>query len=206
MCWPEELTTDNIVQAERSNYYDLGVEQVLSKAFMVGVAITSSRAVSSTRVSSVPRTGVPKSWWMAQARQRQIPFRKFGRRVRFDPKEVLIAPAFRARKPLKTDSAGKCTRWWVIHYNPIKHKQEWITVRGSLKDAEEIERKALEKLGRGTFIARTERMTLSAVVTAFLQECKARNRRTSTMLNYQSVFNNYVLERFGFREVGTLQK
>ena len=97
MCWPEELTTDNIVQAERSNYYDLGVEQVLSKAFMVGVAITSSRAVSSTRVSSVPRTGVPKSWWMAQARNRSIPFRKIGRRVRFDPREVLNSGVFQRR-------------------------------------------------------------------------------------------------------------
>ena len=32
-----ELTTGDIVQAERSNYYDLGLEQVLSKALTVGV-------------------------------------------------------------------------------------------------------------------------------------------------------------------------
>jgi outer membrane receptor for ferrienterochelin and colicins len=32
-----EVTTGDIVQAERSNYYDLGIEQVLSKAFTVGV-------------------------------------------------------------------------------------------------------------------------------------------------------------------------
>jgi len=35
------------------------------------------------------RTGVPATWWMAQARQQRIPFRKIGRRVRFDPNEVL---------------------------------------------------------------------------------------------------------------------
>jgi hypothetical protein len=43
------------------------------------------------------RTGVPKSWWMAQARNRRIPFRKIGRRVRFDPKEVLESTTFRRR-------------------------------------------------------------------------------------------------------------
>jgi hypothetical protein len=43
------------------------------------------------------RTGVPKSWWMAQARSRRIPFRKIGRRVRFDPKEVLDSSAFKRR-------------------------------------------------------------------------------------------------------------
>jgi hypothetical protein len=43
------------------------------------------------------RTGVPKSWWMAQARERRIPFRKYGRRVRFDPKEVLSSPAYQRR-------------------------------------------------------------------------------------------------------------
>lgn len=42
------------------------------------------------------RTGVPKSWWMAQARGKRIPFRKIGRRVRFDPKEVMSSPVFRS--------------------------------------------------------------------------------------------------------------
>src|SRR4029077_17323919 len=43
------------------------------------------------------RTGVPKSWWMAQARNRSIPFRKIGRRVRFDPREVLNSGVFQRR-------------------------------------------------------------------------------------------------------------
>jgi hypothetical protein len=44
------------------------------------------------------RTGVPASWWMAQARERRIPFRKIGRRVRFQPQEVLNSDAFRRRE------------------------------------------------------------------------------------------------------------
>ena len=49
-------------------------------------------------------------------------------------------------------------------------------------------------------------MAIDAVATSFIDECKARNRRTSTLLNYKSVFNGYILPRFGPREVGTLQK
>lgn len=43
------------------------------------------------------RTGVPASWWMAQARCGRIPFRKIGRRVRFDAHEVLNSSAFLRR-------------------------------------------------------------------------------------------------------------
>lgn len=43
------------------------------------------------------RTGVPASWWMAQARKGCIPFRKIGRRVRFDAHEVMNSSAFVAR-------------------------------------------------------------------------------------------------------------
>jgi hypothetical protein len=43
------------------------------------------------------RTGVPASWWMAQARCGRIPFRKIGRRVRFDAREVLNSSAFLRR-------------------------------------------------------------------------------------------------------------
>lgn len=110
------------------------------------------------------------------------------------------------RKPLKIDPPGKCSRWWVVLYNPVKHRQEWVTVRGTRRDAEGVESKFKEKLARGTFVARSERMTLDAVVDAFLKECKARNRRTSTLLNYRSIFNGYVLPQFGCREVGTLTK
>jgi integrase len=110
------------------------------------------------------------------------------------------------RKPLKADTPGKCSRWWVVLYNPTRHRQEWVTVRGTRRDAEGIESQFKEKLARGTFVARSERMALDAVVAAFMKECKARNRRTSTLLNYGSVFNGYVLPQFGFREVSTLTK
>jgi hypothetical protein len=45
------------------------------------------------------RTGVPASWWMARAREGRIPFRKIGRRVRFDAHEVLNSSAFLRRAP-----------------------------------------------------------------------------------------------------------
>jgi hypothetical protein len=50
------------------------------------------------------RTGVPKSWWMAQARERRIPFRKIGRRVRFQPQEVLTSEVFRRKAVTSTKS------------------------------------------------------------------------------------------------------
>lgn len=44
------------------------------------------------------RTGVPASWWMAQARKGCIPFRKIGRRVRFDAREVIHSEVFLGRQ------------------------------------------------------------------------------------------------------------
>jgi hypothetical protein len=43
------------------------------------------------------RTGVPASWWMTQARERRIPFHKFGRYVRFNLAEVSACDAYRRR-------------------------------------------------------------------------------------------------------------
>jgi len=51
------------------------------------------------------------------------------------------------KAPLKTDAAGKCTRWRVILYNPAKHKQEWHTVNGTRRDAEAYERGAEDPTG-----------------------------------------------------------
>jgi hypothetical protein len=42
-------------------------------------------------------TGVPASWFAAQARERRIPFRKIGRYVRFDVAEVLASEALQRR-------------------------------------------------------------------------------------------------------------
>jgi hypothetical protein len=55
----------------------------------------TTRVVSAEELQST--TGVPASWWMTAARERRIPFRKFGRRVRFNPDEVLCSEAFRRR-------------------------------------------------------------------------------------------------------------
>lgn len=56
------------------------------------------------------RSGVPASWWMSRARQRRVPFRKIGRRVRFDPAEALGCEAF-ARKAIPASSAGYENRY-----------------------------------------------------------------------------------------------
>ena len=49
------------------------------------------------------RTGIPASWWMTQARERRVPFRKFGRYVRFDLAEVMACDAYKRRA---IDSTG----------------------------------------------------------------------------------------------------
>ena len=43
------------------------------------------------------RTRVPAGWWMTQARERRIPFQKFGRYVRFNLAEVLACDAYKRR-------------------------------------------------------------------------------------------------------------
>jgi hypothetical protein len=43
------------------------------------------------------RTGIPASWWMTQARERRVPFRKMGRYVRFDVAEVMACDAYKCR-------------------------------------------------------------------------------------------------------------
>ena len=43
-------------------------------------------------------TTVPASWWMSQARERRIPFRKIGRRVRFTLEDVLSCEALKRRE------------------------------------------------------------------------------------------------------------
>lgn len=43
------------------------------------------------------RTGVPASWFATQARERRIPFHKFGRYVRFSFEEIMACDAFKRR-------------------------------------------------------------------------------------------------------------
>ncbi len=45
------------------------------------------------------------------------------------------------RSPLKSDSPGKCARWHVVVYNRETKRRDWHTVRGTLRDAQALERK-----------------------------------------------------------------
>jgi integrase len=110
------------------------------------------------------------------------------------------------RAPLKADPPGKCSRWRVVIYNRYTHKHEWHSVAGTKADAESFERKLQTKLGARTYVPKVERMTLEQVAAAFTRECRARNRRASTILNYKSILDRHVLPEFGPREVGMLQK
>lgn len=110
------------------------------------------------------------------------------------------------RAPLKTDAASKCSRWRVILYNPATHKQEWHTVSGNRRDAEAFERQQKNRLASGVYIAKTDRRTFAEVVEMFLKERAARDRRTSTLVCYQTVFKCHLLPDFGPREVGTIRR
>lgn len=111
-----------------------------------------------------------------------------------------------ARTPLKTDAAGKCTRWRVILYNPATHKQEWHTVNGTRKEAQAFERQQKSRLASGVYIAKTDRRTFAEIAKMFLKERAARDRRTATIICYETVFKCHLLPAFGPREVGTIRR
>jgi len=110
------------------------------------------------------------------------------------------------KAPLKSDAAGKSTRWRVILYNPATHKQEWHTVNGTRREAEAFERQQKTRLASGVYIAKAERRTFAQVVEAFLRERRARNPRASTIVCYERVLKRHVLPEFGPREVGTIRR
>lgn len=110
------------------------------------------------------------------------------------------------RAPLKTDAAGKCTRWRVILYNPHTHKQEWHTIAGTRREAEKFERAQKTRQASGVYIAKAERRTFAEVAAMFLKEREARARRTSTLACYRSALDCHLLPAFGVREVGTIRR
>jgi integrase len=110
------------------------------------------------------------------------------------------------KAPLKTDAASKCSRWRVILYNPATHKQEWHTVNGTRREAEAFERQQKTRLASGVYIAKTDRRTFAEVVAMFLKERAARDRRTATIVCYETVFKCHLLPEFGPREVGTIRR
>jgi integrase len=109
------------------------------------------------------------------------------------------------RAPLKSDATGKCSRWRVILYNPAKHKQEWHTIAGTLKQAKTFERAQQRRIGSRIYIPKAERRTFAEVATMFLKEREARNRRAGTLDIYESVLRLHLLTEFGLREVGVIQ-
>ena len=110
------------------------------------------------------------------------------------------------KSPLATDPASKCSRWRVILYNSATHKQEWHTVSGTRRDAEAFERQQKTRLASGVYIAKAERRTFAEVATMFLKERRARSRRTSTLVCYQTVLKCHLLPEFGVREVGAIRR
>jgi integrase len=113
------------------------------------------------------------------------------------------------KAPLKTDTAGKCTRWRVILYNPTTHKQEWHTIEGTKRNAETFERDQKQKLGKGTYVSKRERHTVAEAIKAFMAEQELRGNRTSTLLSYRTVFDKHIAPETGAslasRELGTLR-
>ncbi|GFE82532.1 hypothetical protein GCM10011487_45320 [Steroidobacter agaridevorans] len=53
------------------------------------------------------RTGIPASWWMTQARERRVPFRKMGRYVRFELSEIMECDAYRRRALGNSDEISR---------------------------------------------------------------------------------------------------
>jgi integrase len=111
--------------------------------------------------------------------------------------------------PLKTDSKNKCTRWHVILYNSDTHKQEWHTRLGTKKDAQAFERQEREKMRKGTYVARAQRMTVRELSEAFIKERTARARRTATIDCYETALKKHILAKdhgFAARDVGAVRR
>lgn len=67
----------------------------------VPTAVPSAPALV-TAEDLATRTGIPASWWEAQAREQRVPHVRIGRRVRFDEAEALACDAVRRRPAVAT--------------------------------------------------------------------------------------------------------
>jgi integrase len=110
------------------------------------------------------------------------------------------------RAPLKTDTAGKCTRWHVAIWNKETQKKEWHTVHGTLKQAEALERKFKDAQASGVYISREQRLTVKEVFDKWMLHLKANNRRTSTVECYESDITCHILPDLGTHEADKLRK
>jgi hypothetical protein len=67
----------------------------LSAAPAPSAAASASKLISAEELESA--TGIPASWFATQARERRLPFRKFGRYVRFNFDELMACEAYQCR-------------------------------------------------------------------------------------------------------------
>jgi hypothetical protein len=72
-----------------------GAEYMVPTAPATDTAANTGKLVTAETLSEL--TGVPATWFEAQARERRIPFRKLGRYVRFDFEELMSCDAFKRR-------------------------------------------------------------------------------------------------------------
>ena len=79
-------------------------------------------------------------------------------------------------------------------------------MNGTRRDAEAFERQQKTRQASGVYIAKAERRTFAEVAEMFLKERRARNRRTSTIVCYETVLNRHLLPEFGPHEVGTIRR
>jgi integrase len=110
------------------------------------------------------------------------------------------------RAPLKSDPPGKCSRWRIIIYNSMTHKQEWFTVKGTKQQAQEFERQQRSKLASGVFIPREKRKTFATVAEDFLAHRRGQACRTSTLACYKTVLDKHLLPRFAGWEVNRIRR
>jgi len=90
---PLALTPDALRDARTKGRELLGDIDVPPAAAGVGPVLVDAADLES-------RTGIPATWWTAQARERRVPHQRIGRRVRFDVAEVMASEAVRKRGAL----------------------------------------------------------------------------------------------------------
>jgi integrase len=107
---------------------------------------------------------------------------------------------------LKTDTAGKCTRWHVTIWNKQRQKKEWHTVHGTREEARALERKFKDQQASGVYISREQRLTVKEIFDKWILHLKANNRRTSTVECYESDITCHILPDLGTHEADKLRK
>ncbi len=109
------------------------------------------------------------------------------------------------KAPLATDQAGKCSRWRCVLY--VHGKQEWTT-HASKGAAQEYERAQRQRLKSGSFIARTDKVSVAQLYERFMADRKARGKRASTLAWYATIAKKHLLapvHGLADKEVGSVR-